>query len=153
MTRNNHRLLLSLSLFLIGALLLLQSYVGEKTTAAAADVGPMFYPRILLWGWTILGGAMCLQALRRPESLSPVPNRAALLWGMGLTFVFGFLMESVGFFLLSVFFCFLYPFVQGYKRLHVLIPFCVLYTIFVWYLFNHVLFIFLPEMVWLEGVL
>ena len=149
----NSRLLFSLSLFVVGALLLLQSYVGEATRAAGADVGPMFYPRILLWGWTILSGAMCVNALRKPEGLTPVPNSAALYWAMGLTFVFGFLLEYAGFFILSVLFCFLYPYVQGYRRLPVLIPFCILYTAGVWYLFNHVLFIFLPEMQWLEGVL
>ena len=149
----NSRLLFCLSIFAIGALLLLQSYIGEKTRAAGADVGPMFYPRILLWGWTILSGAMCFNAFRKPESLPPEPNRAALYWAMGVTFIFGFVLEYAGFFILSIFFCFLYPYLQGYRRLPVLIPFCILYTVGVWYLFNNVLYIFLPEMYWLEGVM
>lgn len=148
---HNHRLFFCLSLFGIGALLLLQSYVGESTRAAGADVGPMFYPRILLWGWTILSAAMCVNSLRKPEKPAPVPNRAGLYWAMGLTFVFGFILEEVGFFLLSLLFCFLYPYMQGYRRLVVLLPFCTLYTVGVWYLFNDVLYIFLPEMHWLTG--
>lgn len=154
MAKANSRLSFSLSIFAVGALLLLQSYVGEKTRAAGADVGPMFYPRILLWGWTILSGAMCVNALRKPTAPpAPLPNRAALFWAIGLTLIFGFCLEYVGFFILSVLFCFLYPYTQGYRRLSVLIPFCILYTTFVWYVFNYVLYIFLPEMHWLEEVL
>ena len=149
----NSRLLFSLGLFASGAFLLLQSYIGEKTRAAGADVGPMFYPRILLWGWTALSAAMCFTALRKPESLEPVQNRAALYWAMAITLVFGFLLEDAGFFILSVIFCFLYPYVQGYRRLPILIPFSILYTVGVWYLFNNVLYILLPEMHWLLGVM
>ncbi len=147
------RFILSLCLFAAGALLLLQSYFGEKIHAAGAEFGPMFYPRILLWLWVLLSGAMTVRAFRSGAPAVPVENWKSFLWSTVLTLGLGFLMEPVGFIVTSVVFCYLTPYMQGYRNHRVLVPFSLLYTAFVWYLFNKLLYIFLPEMYWLEGIL
>ena len=153
MSRNHSRFVLSLTLLAVGALLLLQSYVGEKTHATGADFGPMFYPRILLWLWVAITLAMALQSLRFASPSAGKWSWPGFIWAVVLTCGLGLLVEPVGFILICVLFCYLYPFLQGYRKQPVLIAFAFLFTAFVWYLFNEVLYIFLPEMHWLREVL
>ena len=153
MLRVRGRFILSSCLFTIGVMLLLQSYFGERTRAAGMEVGPMFYPRILLWLWVMLSCAMSVQAFRSGAPAAAVENWKSLLWSMALTLALGFFMEPAGFVIISVLFCYLIPYMQGYRNHKVLVCFSLLYTALIWYLFNKVLYIFLPEMYWLEGVL
>jgi hypothetical protein len=145
------RFVFSFILFSIGSLLLLRSYWGEKTFATGADAGPMFYPRIILWLWVVLGAAMTIQAVRLPASSGSPWNRRVFYAAAAMILALGFCMEYTGFIAASIAFCWCYPFIQGYRRQKVLILFSLLYTAFVWFLFNNILYIFLPEGIWLAG--
>jgi hypothetical protein len=113
----------------------------------------MFYPRIVLWLWVILTSAMAFNSLRSPPPSTAAMRWPAFIWAVALTCALALLMEPVGFILICFVFCYLYPYMQGYRNQPVLIAFAFLYTASIWYLFSEVLYIFLPEMHWLKEVL
>ena len=153
MAQKHGLFILSICLFVIGGLLLLQSYFGEQTYAAGSDVSPMFYPRILLWLWVILTATMALRSLRFAPPAAGNLRWPGFVWAVVLTCGLALLVEPVGFIPICFLFCYLYPYLQGYRKQPVLIAFALLYTALIWYLFSEVLHVFLPEMHWLKEVL
>ncbi|MDL2271534.1 tripartite tricarboxylate transporter TctB family protein [Desulfovibrio sp. OttesenSCG-928-I05] len=142
------RLLFSVVMFSIGAFLLAYSYTTANV-AAAAQFGPQFFPRILLWTWLVLALAMMAESILLKGRKYKEQNWKGLFASIGLTALACTLMPIVGFLPISLTFMLAYPWALGYRRSTVLIPLSIIFSFATWYIFNEILLIPLPEIPWL----
>jgi hypothetical protein len=137
---------------LFGALLLL-SGMGllyhtfsprYEDMAQDISVGPMFFPRIVLTLWLLCSAGIIIQALHsRKETQEFLWKRVCIVFLLMALFVALFMYG--GFILTgSLFFIAMSAFL-GYRRPLVLIPFAVIYIVFVDYLFRELLLFYLPQ--------
>ncbi|MDL2209624.1 tripartite tricarboxylate transporter TctB family protein [Desulfovibrio sp. OttesenSCG-928-O18] len=145
-------LIFSGTMMLISGFLLLHSFVFPPHTAASLDTdfGILFYPRIILTVWLGCATALFFQYLyqKRKFVLKSI-NWKLLGVSILLTLIVCIMFEYLGFLPGCIVFCFLYPFALGYKNLKVLIPVSILYAVSLWFVFNKVLLIILPESPWM----
>lgn len=135
-------------MFSIGAFLLAYSY-ATANVAAAAQFGPQFFPRILLWVWLILAVAMMAESILLKGKKYKEQNWVGLFSSIILTGLACTLITVVGFLPVSLIFMFAYPWALGYRRIKILIPLSLIFSIATWYIFNEILLIPLPEIPWL----
>lgn len=145
-------LIFSGGMMLISGFLLLHSFIAPPHTAASLDTdfGILFYPRIVLTIWLGCATSLFFQYLYK-KRLFTLKSLSWKLLGtsMALTLMVCIVFEYLGFIPGCIAFCFLYPFLLGYRNLKVLVPVAVLYAIALWFTFNKVLLIVLPESPWM----
>ncbi len=135
----------------IGIFLLAHGYSEDRGIAHGANFSPLFYPKMILWGWVGLSFLMLVQALfllKNPKEVSI--NWFPLVAAIGLIALFCGLMHVVGFVPVCLFFMLAYSFCLGYRRPVVVVVASVVFTMGVWYVFNNILSIPLPEMPFFE---
>ena len=132
-----------------GACLLAYSYGGSaKNLAAGASFGPLFFPRILLWIWVVLAAGMVLEAAFLKKTAGQKQNRIGLVASLVITGAAYLLMPVVGFLPTGIAFMLVYPAALGNRKIRVLVPLSIVFSASVWYIFNDILLIALPDVPW-----
>ncbi len=142
------RALFSGVMFSLGAFLLAHSY-SVADLATAASFGPQFFPRIILWVWLLLAACMTVEAMFLKGKQDKGQHWAGLLSAVALTGLACLLLPLAGFLPVSLIFMLAYPWALGYRRVTILVPLAVLFSLATWYVFNEILLIPLPEVPWL----
>lgn len=133
---------MSAALLLTGCALLIHTY-----SLGFADLGgafsPVFFPRIILWGWIIL--AIISLIVDVLNSSRP----AATKWGSVVIIAIALLayvqlMQPFGFFICSVVFCTVVLLATGQRRILDIVPYSIVIPGALVILFNHVLTMPLP---------
>lgn len=141
----------SATLFLVGALLMYHtSQGGYEDMAQDINVGPMFFPRLVLGGWLICTAAMTVLAVLRGA------EDTCFLWGrvLGALAVLVFFvaaLETLGFVLSGVVCFFGLGRIIGYRRPLRLLGIGTVYVFAVQLLFEKVLQCYLPACTLLGG--
>jgi hypothetical protein len=148
MPKMTGRLLFSVVMFSLGAFLLAYSY-SIPDVAAASSFGPQFYPRIILWGWLACAVAMMAEAALTAEKRRTQHWRG-LAAAVALAGVACVAMPLTGFLPVSIAFMLAYPWALGYRRITILAPLSVTFSVAIWYTFNEILLIQLPAVPWLD---
>lgn len=139
------RLAFSVTMLLIGAGLLVYSYVWGADMSVGERFGPMFYPRFILWAWVLLAMGLTVETLFAHSVQSQPVNKKALLASIASVAVCCALLPYLGFLVTCVLFCCAYPLLLGYRKIAVVIISAVLFSVATWYVFNSILLIALPE--------
>ena len=142
------RLLFAVVMFSIGAFLQAYSH-SIPDVAAASRFGPQFYPRIILWGWLACAVAMMAEAALTAEKRR-TQHWKGLAAAVALTGVACVAMPLAGFLPVSIAFMLAYPWALGYRRIAILAPLGVTFSVATWYIFNEILLIQLPAVPWLD---
>jgi putative tricarboxylic transport membrane protein len=149
MPRYIGRFSFSAFMFCVGVFLLAHSYMDSaENIAAGSSFGPLFFPRVLLWIWVVLAAGMIIEAALLKNPASPKVNRSGLIAALALTGAAYPLMPVIGFLPTSMAFMLFYPAALGYRKIKVLVPLSILFSVAVWYIFNDILLISLPNMPW-----
>ena len=143
------RMLFSVVMFSIGTFLLAYSH-SVSNVAAADSFGPLFYPRIILWGWLLCAVAMMAEAVFLKGKQYGKQHWTGLLAAIALTGFTCVAIPVAGFLPVSIAFMLAYPWALGYRRIKVLAPLSVIFSAATWYTFNEILLIQLPAVPWLE---
>ncbi|KPB02343.1 tripartite tricarboxylate transporter TctB family protein [Ahrensia marina] len=140
-------IIFALALLLLGGALFAHSFAARYAAMGiGSPVNPVFFPRILLGLWILLGVVILIKAIRSPvnfkenthrwqEPLGMIAAVAVSIWAMrwlGYIGVAGPLAFACGWLL-------------GYRRLVILIAIAALSAIFTWWLFDQALGIPLPR--------
>lgn len=120
--------------------------------ATSAGRGPMFYPQILLAGWTVLALIVTLRGLREP----PI---GALRWrpvltvtgAMALTGLYVAGILHAGFLIATAGLALLLPPLLGYRNIAVILLFAAVFPVTTWWLFDRVFRIILPTSPWFDA--
>lgn len=133
-----------------GALMLAESYsgAGAMRSRVAHAMGPAFFPRIVLVLLVALALAALVEAMRGLVASRALPQRAMMFGMIAATIAYVWLVGAVGFLLASVAFVAICPVVLGYRRWAVVVPLAAIYAVVVWYVFQRVLQIVLPNSPW-----
>ena len=143
-------LLFSFSMiFVSGSLLFHSLTVAHTPLSVATAYTNMFFPRIVLSLWLILAVIMTVNIWISQAGTPKQYNWKSLLKAIGALVLVCLLLQYAGFIPACIIFCFLYPVCLGYRNFRVLLPVSLLYTVLLWFLFNKVLLMSLPEIPWL----
>lgn len=140
-------------LFLVGAALLVHSFDAHyEGMGIGANVGPMYYPRILLWLWCALSLVLVVQPLLGREKDVPSQRWLPLAGIVVLVSAGAILMTVIGFLFSTILFCVSASLFMGYRRIGGLLLTGIGFPLGTWYLFQEVLLIPLPVSPWFSGV-
>lgn len=112
---------------------------------SGVEHSPMFFPRIILGLMVLLSFGMLSEAIVKAQGYQPKQN-----WGIlaGAVALVGFLVVSfniLGFIVSSFLFLIGYGYLLGYRKKRFLIIISASATLVIWYTFNTLLTISLPE--------
>jgi hypothetical protein len=143
--QNRIEFLFFCGMLLLGIALFVGTFFSNTDVATTAQQSAVFYPRIILTGWIIVGCFAVVNQIRRKD-LPPSDDLnwravvlglvivAAFILGMRL---FGFLVPAIAFSLLTAWFL-------GYRKLLPMLLCGVLFPLGLDFLFNDVLMLLLP---------
>ena len=135
----------------IGVFLLVHGYIEDRGMVHGANFSPLFYPRMILWGWVVMSFMMLVQSMFFLKSAKEISiNWFPLIAAVVLVAILCGLMTVTGFVPVCLFFMIAYAYCLGYRRPAITIASSVLFTVGVWYVFNNVLNIPLPEVPFLK---
>lgn len=141
------RLAFALALVLLGGGLLVHSFAARYAgMGIGAAVGPVFYPRILLGLWLLLGFVVLWEAARA----SGPAGAGTLRWGppllmLGATAAAIWAMRWVGYIGIAAPLAFACGWLLGYRRLAILALTAAIAGVASWWLFDRALGIPLPR--------
>ncbi len=142
-------LLFSGFMFLLAAMLFVYSFLhAPSADTHGSSYGMMFYPRIILSLWGVLAAILFVNTAKAHAVSLKQTDWRSLGSSIAMVALACILLEYAGFLPACIIFCFFYPFALGYKRVAVLLPVSLLYAVALWFLFNKVLLILLPEIPW-----
>jgi hypothetical protein len=137
--------LLAAAFIMIGVVMLRVTYTAEKGFLAdSVGMGPMTYPRYLLFGWLAASALYFIFPDTREtenikESIRPVLIAAGMIAGYVVMFFYLGLFMSTSIFLLAFFY------VEGYRDLKVGIFTALLGAFVFWFVFEKQLQVPMPE--------
>ncbi len=149
MSRKQIELMFSGFMLLLGIGFMYHTFDPEyQQMGIGAQVGPIFYPRILLVVWLLLSVGMLIEAAVKNGAKGKDiswKNALLMLLLIGLCVA---AMEYIGFLLSSVAFFFISCLIFGYRRYFIMVPVSIAFPVGLWLIFVHVLNIPLPTSMW-----
>lgn len=135
---------------LISGVLLLHAY-SMPSHDIGIEYGPMFFPKVILWGWFALASLILLQDIMA-QSLIQVPRINYPVFIKAILAIGGIclLLPILGFLPVGMAFFCAYAYILGYRSIKILVVIAIGYCILIWALFNYVLLVPLPEIPFLE---
>jgi putative tricarboxylic transport membrane protein len=138
---------------LLGSALLWYETFDEayQLSMSTSGRGPVFFPRMLLTGISLLALCVFLQGLR--EQADAIDRRAVktTLAVMALTAAYIVAIEQAGFLLASIAYTALLPLLLGYRRVWISLPLALVFSLVAWYVFQELFLIVLPSSPWFDG--
>jgi len=136
--------------FLVTAIVLMVASFGEAshTGSVRHDIGSTTYPRILLLMMMGLAGIVIMQTWRLPATPTSLSGWLRVVGLVVITVAYISAIPLIGFVLATIPFLILVPWMTGYRRFGVTAMVAIIYTVGVWWLFEHVLYIILPTSPW-----
>ena len=129
----------------IGGFLLKETYAERVVFYTSADeLGPMTYPRYLLWAWITLSG-LYLIIPRKAFDLASITSSLPLLTGSVLSMVFYILMfKYLGLFISTFIFLIVFFYILNYRRPRRMFLLALSTAFFSWLIFEKLLEVPMP---------
>lgn len=141
----------AVAILAFAALLFTQTFAEISAFAQASQGrGPFFYPRFIMAAIALFA---ILTVLRPSGVMAELPNHQGMRMSFGLIaivalYVLGLVV--LGFLLSSIAFALITPLFLGYRRLAVILAVAVVFSLTVWWLFESVFLIILPQADWVQ---
>lgn len=137
--------LLAALFLIIGGFLLNETYTERVVFYMAEDeLGPMTYPRYLLWGWLVLSG-LYLIIPREPFNPEDIKAYLPTLLLMVVTIVsYILLFKYVGLLLSTLLFLLLFFYILNYRDPKKMVTIAVSTAVIVWLVFEKMLAVPMP---------
>jgi uncharacterized membrane protein len=145
----NKKNLLALIFIAIGVILLKETYAERVVFYISADeLGPMTYPRYLLWGWIGLSVAYLLFP-QKPFDASEIKSCLPIL-AVAITtiIVYMFLFKYAGLFVSTLLFLLLFFYILDYRDPKRMILISMSCSAIVWIVFEKLLAVPMPTGIW-----
>lgn len=138
--------LLAVLFIVVGGLLLNETYTERVVFYIAEDeLGPMTYPRILLWGWLVLS-FLYLIIPREPFNTEEIKAYLPTLLLMVVTIVsYILLFRYVGLFLSTLLFLLLFFYILNYRDPKKMVIIALSCAVIVWVIFEKMLAVPMPS--------
>lgn len=136
---------LGMVFILTGVLLLKETYTFEGGFMSdASAMGPMTYPRYLLFGWT--GASVCFFILpgRNDDRESIQKSGKSLLMATVLITAYVFLFQHIGLLESTILFLLAFFHAEGYRNLKRSVPIALVSSLAFWYIFEKILSVPMP---------
>ena len=129
----------------IGGFLLKETYAERVVFYTSADeLGPMTYPRYLLWAWIALSG-LYLIIPRKAFDLASITSSLPLLTGSVLSMVFYIVMfKYLGLFISTFIFLIVFFYILSYRRPRRMFLLALSTAFFSWLIFEKLLEVPMP---------
>ena len=141
--------LLALVFIAVGSYLLKETYAERVVFYVSSDeLGPMTYPRYLLWAWLGLSG-LYLMVPRKPFDASEIKACLPLLASVVATIIaYMVLFKSAGLFLSTLLFLMLFFYVLNYRDPKRMLLISASSAVIVWIVFVKFLAVPMPAGIW-----
>ena len=139
------RKILGILFILTGALLLRETYTFEGGFMSnASAMGPMTYPRYLLFGWTGASVFFFILPGRKGNPESIQKSKKSLLMAMVLISAYVFMFQHIGLLESTILFLLAFFHAEGYRNLKLSIPIALVSSLAFWYIFEKILSVPMP---------
>jgi len=137
-------------MLLIGVFLLAHTYSEQYQHLLTGDeiLAPMFYPRIVLYGWCAMAAGMMINAMRLPDTVRRAFNLKKVVQALCLMLVMLGVMLCFGFVIAAVPFVFCFSMFLGYRRKWVAATASLVIPALLYVLFDKGLGVILPAPIW-----
>jgi hypothetical protein len=138
------RRLLGLLFILIGAVLLRETYTFQGGfLAESGAMGPMSYPRYLLYGW--LGASVLYFGFPGKDSTEDISqSRKALSIAAVIVTAYVFLFQYIGLLESTTIFLLAFFHAEGYRNYKLAIPIALVSAFLFWFVFEKILAVPMP---------
>ena len=143
-------ILFAVVMLLAGLVLLLHTYSAQYQMLLTGDgeIGPMFYPRIILYGWCVMAAGMVVQAARLQAGIVKAFNVKKVAQAIVLMFALLGLILCFGFIVAAVPFVYCFARFLGYPHRAKAIAAAIIIPVLLWLVFDKGLGVILPAPVW-----
>ncbi len=145
----NKKNLLALIFIIVGFILLKESYTERGVYYISADeLGPMTYPRYLLWGWISLSVLYLLMPPREFDLSNVKSSMGSFTYAVVSIVVFYLLFQHLGLFFSTFIFLIIFFYIMGLRNLKKVLSVAFLLSFSAWIVFEKILDIPMPSAIW-----